>query len=178
MRERASEREKLGIAGSYYRIVTGELEKAAQTYQEEIESYPQNFRAYNNSGVALASLGEYEKATEVERQGLRLAPEQGVFYANLANCFLSLQRLDETRQMIHEAQARKLDNVTLHNALYALAFLGADSAAMAEQQQWYASKPAYESVGLALASDTEAYGGHREQGTRTDQAGGRVCYPD
>jgi hypothetical protein len=62
--------------------------------------------------------------------------------------------------MIHEAQARKLDNVTLHNALYALAFLGADSAAMAEQQQWYASKPAYESVGLALASDTEAYGGH------------------
>jgi serine/threonine protein kinase/tetratricopeptide (TPR) repeat protein len=160
LRERASEREKLGIAGSYYRIVTGELEKAAQTYQEETESFPQNSRAYNNSGVALASLGEYEKATEVERQGLRLAPEQVVFYANLANCFISLQRLDETRQMIHEAQARKLDNVTLHNALYALAFLGADSAAMAEQQQWYASKPAYESVGLALASDTEAYSGH------------------
>ena len=160
LREHASEREKLGIAGSYYRIVTGELEKAAQTYQEETESYPQSFRAYNNSGVAFASLGEYQKATEVERQGLRLAPEQVVFYANLANCFLSLQRLDETRQMIHEAQARKLDNVTLHNALYALAFLGADSAAMAEQQEWYAGKPAYESVGLALASDTEAYGGH------------------
>jgi len=142
------------------RIVTGELEKAAQTYREETESYPQSFRAYNNSGVAFASLGEYEKATEVERQGLRLAPEQVVFHANLANCYLSLQRLDEARQMIHEAQTRKLDNVTLHNALYALAFLGADSAAMAEQQQWYASKSAYESVGLALASDTEAYGGH------------------
>ena len=47
----------------------------------------------------------------------------------------------------------------LHNALYALAFLGADSAAMAEQQQWFAGKPE-ENFGLALASDTEAYAGH------------------
>jgi Tfp pilus assembly protein PilF len=30
---------------------------------------------------------------------------------------------------------------------------------MAEQQQWYAGKPE-ENFGLALASDTEAYGGH------------------
>ena len=160
LREHASEPEKLAIAASYYRTVTGELDKATQTYQEETENYPQNFRAYNNLGVAFASLGQYEKATEMERQGLHLAPDQIVFYANLANCALALQRLDETRQMIHEAQARKLDNVTFHNALYALAFLGADSAAMAEQQQWYVGKPDYESVGLALASDTEAYGGH------------------
>jgi eukaryotic-like serine/threonine-protein kinase len=44
-------------------------------------------------------------------------------------------------------------------ALYALAFLGADSAAMAEQQQWFAGKPE-ENMGLSLASFTEAYGGH------------------
>jgi eukaryotic-like serine/threonine-protein kinase len=71
-----------------------------------------------------------------------------------------LQRFDEARQIIHEAQARKLDAYILHNALYALAYLGAGSAAMAEQQQWYADKPEFENVGLALASDTEAYGGH------------------
>src|SRR5246127_2788062 len=59
---------------------------------------------------------------------------------------------------IHEAQARKLDDFIFHNALYALAFLGADSAAMAEQQQWFAGKPE-ENMGLALASDTEAYAG-------------------
>ena len=78
---------------------------------------------------------------------------------DLVNSLLSLQRFDETRQIIHEVQARKLDNVILHNALYALAFLGSDSAAMAEQQQWFAGKPE-ENIGLALASDTEAYGGH------------------
>ena len=31
---------------------------------------------------------------------------------------------------------------------------------MAEQQQWFAGNPDYENLGLALASDTEAYGGH------------------
>ena len=34
--------------------------------------------------------------------------------------------------------------VVFHNALYALAFLGSDSAAMAEQQQWFAGKPDFE----------------------------------
>ena len=90
---------------------------------------------------------------------MRLAPEIPV-YANLANYALALQRFDETRQIIHEAQARKLDDYILHATLYALAFLGEDSAAMAEQQQWFADKPEYENVGLALASDTEAYAGH------------------
>jgi hypothetical protein len=71
-----------------------------------------------------------------------------------------LQRFDEARQIIHEAQARKIDNDILRDALYALAFLGADSAAMAEQLQWFGGKPDYENEGLALASDTEAYGGN------------------
>ena len=42
LREHASEREKLAITADYYRNVTGELDKAAQTFQEEIESYPRD----------------------------------------------------------------------------------------------------------------------------------------
>ena len=102
--------------------------------------------------------GQYEKAAEVTRQAVRLAPDQNN-YDDLANYALAMQRFDEARQSIHEAQARKLDDYILHNARYALAFLGADSAAMAEQQQWYAGKHE-ENFGLALASDTKAYGGH------------------
>jgi tetratricopeptide (TPR) repeat protein len=40
LREHASEREKLGSQPTTIDVVTGELDKAAQTYQEEIESYP------------------------------------------------------------------------------------------------------------------------------------------
>ena len=39
-RSHSSEREKLAIAADYYRFVTGELDKSAQTYQEWIENYP------------------------------------------------------------------------------------------------------------------------------------------
>jgi tetratricopeptide (TPR) repeat protein/predicted Ser/Thr protein kinase len=160
LREHASEREKLHITAIYYQYVTGELGKAAQTYQEEIESYPRDYRAHGNLGNVYAQQGQHENATESCRQSSRLAPDAVGPYAGLANGLISLQRFDEVRQIIREAQARKMDNDSLHNALYALGFLNSDSAAMAEQQQWYAGRPDYEHEGLALASDTEAYGGH------------------
>jgi serine/threonine protein kinase/tetratricopeptide (TPR) repeat protein len=160
LREHASEREKLQITGDYYESVTGELDKAAQTFQEKIESYPRDYRAHLDLGFVYGSQGQYERATESYRQSLRLAPDNGGPYVDLGQSLLSLQRFDEARQIIHEAQARKLDDAIFHNALYALAFLGSDSAAMAEQLQWFAGNPEYENFGLALASDTEAYGGH------------------
>ena len=160
LREHASEREKLRITGQYYQNVTGELDKATQTYQEQIESYPRERLAYGNLGIVYSEQGQYDKAVEITRQGLRLAPDRVGSYDNLAGYTLALQRFDETRQIIGEAQARKMDDAIFHNALYALAFLGSDSAAMAEQQQWFAGKPEFETYGLALASDTEAYAGH------------------
>jgi eukaryotic-like serine/threonine-protein kinase len=159
LREHTSEGEKLTIAANYYQNVTGELDKAVQTYQEAIESYPRDFGAYFGLGIVYAEQGQYEKAAEVTRQAMRLAPDGVGPYEGLANYALALQRFDEARQSIHEAQARRMDDYVLHNALYALAFLGADSAAMVEQEQWFAGKPEG-NMGLALASDTEAYAGH------------------
>src|SRR2546427_10011564 len=44
LREHASEREKLAITADYYSSATGALEKAAQAYEEEIASYPRDYR--------------------------------------------------------------------------------------------------------------------------------------
>jgi serine/threonine protein kinase/tetratricopeptide (TPR) repeat protein len=160
LREHASEREKLLIRGSYYTNVTGELDKAAQTFREAMESYPRDYGAYASLGYVLGELGQYEKATEFIRQGLRLTPDQVILREDLAGLALMLQRPDEARQILHEAQDRKLDDQLIHQILYALAFLASDSGAMTEQQKWFAAKPEYEAFGLALASDTEAYIGH------------------
>jgi serine/threonine protein kinase/Tfp pilus assembly protein PilF len=160
LREHTSEREKLLITAQYYENVTGELDKAARTYQEGIASYPREAGVYGNLGLLFASQGQYEKAAEMLRQAVRLAPDHVGNYYELAGYALALQRFDEARQVIHEAQMRKLDDFGLHNSLYALAFLEADSATMAEQQQWFAGKPDVENDGFALASDTEAYAGH------------------
>ncbi|MGB9362755.1 MAG: tetratricopeptide repeat protein, partial [Candidatus Sulfotelmatobacter sp.] len=161
LREHASEREKLTITAAYYGTVTGELDRAEQAYEEMIQNYPRDYRAHLDLGNQYTSQGLYERATESFRQSLRLAPDNVAPYDDLVNSLLSSQQFDEARQIIHEAQARKLDDYILHNALYALAFVGLDSAAMAEQQQWFAGKPDYENFGLSLASDTEAYEGHQ-----------------
>src|SRR5580658_4938503 len=159
LRDHASARERLAITAYYYRHVTGELDRAVLINQERIQGYPREPEAYGNLGFLYGELGQYEKAAEIARQALRLAPDQVVSYDNLASYALALQRFDEPRQILHEAQARKLDDWQSHDHLYALAFLAADIGSMAEQQQWFAGKPE-ENFGLALASDTEAYGGH------------------
>jgi eukaryotic-like serine/threonine-protein kinase len=159
LREHASEREKLLITADYYRNVTGELDRAARTYHELIENYPRDKDGYFSLGIVYSALGQYEKATEVLRQAQHLVPDV-LFSESLTNYLLALQRFDEARQTIQEERAGKLDNFPLHNALYALAFLAADSQAMAEQQQWFAGEPEVENFGLSLAADTEAYAGH------------------
>jgi tetratricopeptide (TPR) repeat protein len=158
LREHASEREKLAISADYYRIVTGDREKAAQTYQEWIANYPRDYRARLRLGTTYAEQGQYEKAAEITRESLRLADSVGP-YADLTNILLALQHLDEAGQTIQQAKARKLDSLILHDALYALAFIRHDPSAMTEQQQWFAGKPE-ENIGFSLASDTEAYAGH------------------
>jgi len=99
------------------------------------------------------------------------------WYVNLAYYALPLQRFDEARQIIHQAQARKLDHFYMHNALYALAFLGGDSEAMAEQQKVYAGQARLRKTGdLRSQSDTEAYTGHLGKSAATDQAGRGLCH--
>ncbi len=160
LREHASERERLKITASYYSSVTGELDKASQTYQETIASYPREIAAYNNLGIVFAGLGQYEKASDVTRQGIRLAPDEVTLHENLTDYLLALQRFDEARKIIHEAQPRKPNNYIFPAALYALAFLASDSKAMAELEHWFAGRAEYENFGLALASDTESFVGH------------------
>ena len=161
LRDHANEREKLQIGGDYYTDVTGELDQAAKTFQEEIEDYPGEHAAYGNLGVVYAEQGQYDRAAEITRQCIRVFPGDTAAYANLSGYLLAQQRFGESRQVIQEALARKTDNFGFHTSLYALAFLGADPAAMTEQQKWFAIQPDYESSGLSLASDTEAYGGRQ-----------------
>ena len=158
LRDHASEREKLQISVSYYEFVTRELGKAAQTYEEGIASYPRDATVYGGLSSIYARLGEYEKAAQATRQALRLAPGRESTYFYLATILMDVQRFDEARQIIHEAQARKMDSEPLHAAQYYLAFLEANSAAMAEQLHWFEGKTGYRA--LMLASNTEEFEGH------------------
>ncbi len=91
-----------------------------------------------------AEEGQYEQAVEITRQSLRLKsdPDNVNAYNNLPLYALALQRFDETRQIIRRGtSATKWILEPLHRALYALAFIGADSTAMAEQQRGMRAGP-------------------------------------
>jgi eukaryotic-like serine/threonine-protein kinase len=108
LREHASEREKLAITAGSYANVTGELNKAARTYQEKIEAYPRNYRSHLDLGNQYVGLGRWEKARDAYSQSLCLAPDNIAPYVNLANALLALLRLDEVRQTVQRAQEQKL----------------------------------------------------------------------
>jgi eukaryotic-like serine/threonine-protein kinase len=157
LRDHASGREKLLITYEYYKDVTGELDKAAQTSEEMYASYPQNGRG--NLGIVRLFQGQYETGAEIFREDLRIRPDAGGTYGNLSNALLALQRLDEARQVISQAQARKIDRFGFRLTLYAVAFLRSDSAGMAEQRKWFEGR-LEEAFGLSLETDTEACAGH------------------
>ena len=158
LREHTSARERLVISTEYYRNVTGELDHAAHASEELIANYP-GCNGQAGLGLVYFEEGEYEKGAQTFRGCMKEWPDQAGGYINLANAMLALQRLDEARQIIAQAQAQKVDIYILHLAQYAAEFLNGDTAGMAKQQQWFAGKPE-ENLGLSLASDTEAYTGH------------------
>ena len=64
LREKVSERERFSIEGTYYFNATGELEKAAQTYELWQQTYPRDDYPYLVLAFVSGILGNWEKALE------------------------------------------------------------------------------------------------------------------
>jgi len=159
LRDRVTEREKFHITAHYYDPATGEVEKANQTSQLWVQTYPRDFMAYSNLGTTYMILGQHEKAATETREALRLEPNNVVSYENLGQIYLALNRFDEARTTTEEEQRRKLGGIPLHLNLYALAFFQGNVAAMRQQADWAIGKPGAEDWMLSLESNTEAWSG-------------------
>jgi len=159
LRERVSEREKFYIESHYHSIVTGDLEKARRTYELWAQTYLRDWLPPDNLGGIYRILGQYDKRLEENRETLRLDPTSAWSYAYLVYPYLNLNRLEEARATINEAQSKQLDSPLLRIAQYQLAFLQNDAAGMAQQVTWAAGKSGVEDVLLAREADTAAYSG-------------------
>ena len=159
LRDKVSEREKYRISSMYYTSVTGELEEATQAYELWSKSYPHDAVPVGNLGDIAAKLGQYDKAIALTEEAVRIDPNVVVSYANLAADLLALNRPDEAKKLLVQAQERKLDGDYLHQEMYYQAFLQSDTAEMERQLSWAAGKPGAEDLLLSFQSDTEAYYG-------------------
>ncbi len=141
LRERVTEREKLHIAAQYYGSVTGELHKEIETLELLTRTYPNDVVARRNLGSRYNTLGQFEQAIEELREAIRLNPDYGSPYRNLATAYLRLSRIDEARAMADLVVARGFDSINSRTRLFDIAFIQGDTAAMQQQIDWASRRP-------------------------------------
>jgi eukaryotic-like serine/threonine-protein kinase len=163
LRERVSELEKFAIESNYHTMVTGDLEKARQTEELWVQTYPRNPGPHFALGNLYNSLGQHEKGLAEARESFRLSSRESLDYAYLAFAYGTVGRLEEARATAEEALAKNLDSPSLRITMYPLAFWQNDIAGMAEQVAWAAGKPGVEDVFMEMQADTAAYSGRLEK---------------
>ena len=159
LREKVSERERFSIEGFYYLIATGEMEKAAQTFELWKQTYPRDELPYGDLGFIYASLGDFEKSLAESREALRLEPNDATNYGNTGNSLVVLNRLDEAEAVYRQAEEHKLEGEVLLVNRYQLAFLKGDKAGMAQSARAAIGKAGAEDLLLAAQADTEGWYG-------------------
>ena len=160
LRERASEREKYRISAFYYEFCLGDLGKANQQYELWRQNYPRDSIPPSNLGATYARVGQYEKSLQIALDSLPLESNSAVTYFNIAQNQLALNRADDAKATIAQAQARKIDTWFLRLSIYQTAFLQGDHETMQQQLAWVAGRSGEEDSLLSAESDTEAYFGH------------------
>jgi len=159
LRDRVSEREKWRLSIDYYFLVTDEVDKAIQVAEAWAQAYPRDAGAHEAVASAYRRLGQFDKALSQFEAVLRLDPNNAETYGEVALMHSHLNRLDDAKNILEQARARKLEHSLLHLATYDLAFLNGDTAGMQQQVEWAAGRPGDEAYFLNMQSDTEAYYG-------------------
>jgi len=159
LRDRVSERERFRISAYFYGYVTGELEKANQTYELWTQAYPRDFTPHHNLGVDCWYLGQYDRALAEHLEAIHLTPE-AIGYSAVVTDYVFLNRLNEAKATYEKALALKLDYPYSRIDLYRVAFLQDNTPEMQRQAAWAVGKPGLEDILLSLQANTEAYVGH------------------
>jgi tetratricopeptide (TPR) repeat protein len=131
LRNHATDAEKFFITATYEQQVTGNLEKAEETYELWGQTYPREIRSPSLlSGAIYPVFGKFEKAVEAGKRAIGLDPDFVFTYMDLATAYQLLDRFADAEATFQQASDRKLhlpDSLSQH---YDLAFLRGDTAEM------------------------------------------------
>lgn len=158
-REHCTESERLWIEAWYNLYATGDLEKAASILEAWLQSYPPSANVTNDLAAIYGNLGRYEKAVDLLKRSIELDPTDGAAYSNLAVSLMALNRLDEARAAIDEADRHTRRVEYLLEARYWGAFLRNDPEEMERTVSAAAEDPESRAVLARDQSNTETYFG-------------------
>jgi eukaryotic-like serine/threonine-protein kinase len=127
MRDRASEREQLAITSDYYQY-TGQIDKAIDEYELYKRTYPRDDRPAINLAVTYLFLGKWDKVLENALLGKQDDPDQFNQYSLAANAYCAMNKMDDAKAILADAQQRHLGSITIHEQLASIALAEGDSA--------------------------------------------------
>lgn len=131
LRDRASDAERFFITVSYEMQVRGDMEKAEQTCELWIQTYPREMMPHSFlSGIILPVLGQYERAMEEGKKTIELDPDFAIGYTVLAYSLVYIDRFADAENDLQKAAERKLDIPDYLIQRYDIAFLNNDAKGM------------------------------------------------
>ncbi len=134
--DRVSEREKFVIRSSYYGGVTGQWEKQIDELESWKRTYPRDWEPLNLLASKYTLVGPFEQAVKEGNQAIELNPKDARAYVNVGVAFIELNRFDEARDTLRQAEKLKPESTNMHARLYQIAFVQGDNATMKEQIDW------------------------------------------
>jgi serine/threonine protein kinase/Tfp pilus assembly protein PilF len=113
LRDRASDREKFFIDFLYDRQVTGNLEKAYQTLELWLQTYPRGDEPPSPydllGGMSTQGTGRFERAIEISRRFVATRPDVAFGYGSLAPSYFFVDRFPEAESILQQASEHKLE---------------------------------------------------------------------
>ena len=129
LRDRVTDRERFFIDFTYERQVTGNLEKAYQTLELWLQTYP---RGGNPGplellgGLSTNGTGRFERAIEAAQEANASDPDSALVYGGLAQMYFLTDRFPEAESALQRASERKLEDAILLTIRYSIAVLKGD----------------------------------------------------
>jgi eukaryotic-like serine/threonine-protein kinase len=171
LRDRVTDRERFFIDFNYDRNATGNLEKAYQTLELWVETYP---RAQGQTargllaGISAHGTGRFERVIEITQRRIEEEPDTIFGWSSLARANYYLGRFDEAEATIRRAAERKLDGTgALIPLAYTIALSKDDKDQMARLAGQSKARPRTEQVVAHLDALASARSGRLEAARRS-----------
>jgi serine/threonine protein kinase/tetratricopeptide (TPR) repeat protein len=158
LRDRASEREKLYIVGHYYDLVTGDLEKAIELYQQWIHTYPRDTRPMVNLSGIYSVIGDHEQALAVATQEMQVDPKDAFGFRSKIAAYTFLNRYDEAKAVGESAISQQRDSLFIHQMLFYIGAIQNDEAAMQHEASLASGKQSEPFMMRLVASRQDSLG--------------------
>ena len=115
--DKVSDREKFYIQGQYYMQSESNYDKAIETYQKLLDSYPDDEIGRNNLAILYIRLEKWEEAQKLLQGNISQGSEGIQSYLNLAQVYMARGLMDEAQNVLESFLNNVYDNATIHESL-------------------------------------------------------------